>query len=522
MPNFISPENKLFRYLGILLFTIMFLAFYAGYEQYSLRKHLELSLYEATVVEASFDESNRAVIEFKTQVQEWKNLLLRGQNRADYATYLAAFQAQHQAVQEALNKIYADFARLGFNADLVKKAQQEHAQLLDRYLDALKFYQPADPKSIQQVDNAVRDIDRPVAKYIQALTWVVSKNLENRQELLAQSEASESDSLWLGALLIIAVIVANLVLQAALGANQQIHDNLRQSEANLNIYSKGFHSTMDAIVITDAEGGLTDVNPAYEKLRGITHDAALGQKIFFYNEAEPQPIYQELWSTLNKEGLWAGELTLSRADGGLFPCWVVANRINDTYGSFLRYLFVLVDITKHKNLQRELEAQAFYDPLTHLPNRARFNEVFRKIIASAALEEKQFALLFVDLDQFKAVNDTQGHDAGDHLLKEVALRLRDCVGNTDLVARLGGDEFVVLVNDFAQVAQIELLANNILSALVQPFMLRQVAHISASIGISLYPQHGLTQSALMKNADMAMYAAKQAGKNAFKFYAAAS
>jgi diguanylate cyclase (GGDEF)-like protein/PAS domain S-box-containing protein len=518
MPNFISPENKLFRYLGGLLFIIIFLALYDVYAEYSLRERLEQSLYEATLAEASIGESNRAVIAFKTQIQEWQSLLLRGQNPADYTIYLAAFQAQHTMVQEALNKTYMDFARLGFNVDLVKKAQQGHAQLLHVYLDALKLYNPADPKSMQQVGNAVRGIDRPVERDIQAIVWVVNRNLENRHQLLAQSEEGDKYSVGLGGLLLIAAIVAALILQSALRANQQIHDSLRQSEANLIIYSQVFLRAMDAAAITDAEGGLIDVNPAYEKLIGITHDAALGKKIFFNNEEEPQPIYQELWSALNKQGFFAHELMLTRADGELFPCWVAANRVNDTHAG--RYFFVLVDITKHKSLQRELEVQAFHEPLTNLPNRTRFSEVFRKTIASVALEDKQFALLFVDLDQFKAVNDTQGHDAGDQLLKEVASRLRRCVGPKDLVARLGGDEFVVLVNDFAQVAQIELLANNILSALLQPFMLRQVAHISASIGISLYPQHGLTQSVLMKNADIAMYAAKQAGKNTYKFYVA--
>jgi diguanylate cyclase (GGDEF)-like protein/PAS domain S-box-containing protein len=215
------------------------------------------------------------------------------------------------------------------------------------------------------------------------------------------------------------------------------------------------------------------------------------------------------------------DLELSRPDDSGKAVWITISGepIFDSSGAFRGYRGVGKEISERKKDEERIQFLADHDALTSLPNRVMFSELLNMAIASAQRNNRKFAVLFIDLDHFKVINDTLGHDAGDTLLQEMGTRIRDTVRTSDVVARLGGDEFVVLVQEVGEPAQVETVARKILSALVEPMVIGgQECRVSASLGICMYPADAQTEQSLMKNADTAMYHAKEAGKNTYKFH----
>lgn len=299
----------------------------------------------------------------------------------------------------------------------------------------------------------------------------------------------------------------------------------KMAEARQRLTQQVFDNTSEGILITDADRNIIEVNQGFEAITGYARDEVIGRKPDILDSGRHDRAFFELmWQVIARAGKWEGEIWCRRKSGEIYPEWMSLSVVKDEQGLVTHYAAVFTDISARKESEERLHFLANHDPLTGLPNRAMFQERVEHSLRIAQRHLKQIAVLFIDLDRFKVINDTLGHHAGDQLLQEAAERLRDCLRDTDTIARQGGDEFVVLLEDFGKDEQYLVgVARKILDALARPFVLMgQELSVSASIGISVYPRDGHDIHALLKNADIAMYRAKEQGKNTFQFYASES
>ncbi len=289
----------------------------------------------------------------------------------------------------------------------------------------------------------------------------------------------------------------------------------------LRLAAKVLENTSESIVITDAQGIIVDVNPAFTASTGYSREEALGQttRELLHSDEHDAKTYAGLGKAMHENGQWQGEIWSRRKNSEFYPERLSISTITNEKGETSHYLSISSDISEKKGDEARLRFLANYDTLTSLPNRNLFNLHLNDALAQAQRYKRLLALLFIDLDRFKPVNDALGHDAGDSLLKEVASRLRTHLRQSDTVARFGGDEFLVLIPQYAEISGVVRVTKKILGELERPFMIcDKECRISASIGISLHPEDGSDAATLLKKADSAMYRAKEKGKNTFEFF----
>jgi diguanylate cyclase (GGDEF)-like protein/PAS domain S-box-containing protein len=294
----------------------------------------------------------------------------------------------------------------------------------------------------------------------------------------------------------------------------------KQADAHLRIAAIAFESN-EPMVITDANNIILQVNQAFTKSTGYTKEEAVGQKINLLKSGRHgEAFYKAMWETIERTGTWQGEIWDRRKNGEIYPKWLIISVVKGDDGAVTHYVGTHIDITERKAAEEQIKQLAFYDPLTQLPNRRLLQERLKHGIDVERRDGKQLALLMLDLDRFKSVNDSMGHLAGDELLQQVAERITNRLREVDMVARLGGDEFIVLLEDIAHPEDAARVAEDIIVDLSKPFCMDQGEDIliSASIGISLYPQHGGTPQLLMDHADAALYQAKDAGRGCFAYF----
>lgn len=294
----------------------------------------------------------------------------------------------------------------------------------------------------------------------------------------------------------------------------------KRSELDLRIAAIAFES-QEAMVITDAESVILRINKAFSESTGYSEKESLGQKISLLKSGRHEAaFYRAMWESILATGSWQGEIWDRRKNGEIYPKWLSITAVKDKAGLTTHYIGMHTDITERKSAEKQIEELAFYDPLTKLPNRRLLQERLKHGIHVEQRDGKQFGLLMLDLDRFKAVNDSLGHLAGDELLQQVATRISQRLRDVDMVARLGGDEFIVLLEDIAQPEDAARVAEDIVADLSKLFCLPQSSNvqIGVSIGISLYPQHGDTPEQLMDHADAALYQAKDAGRGCFAYF----
>jgi len=293
----------------------------------------------------------------------------------------------------------------------------------------------------------------------------------------------------------------------------------RAAEDRLREAAAVFDSTIEGIIVTDAEAHITAVNTAFSRITGFEESEVIGRNPSVSKSERHDPgFYWEMWSSLLETGSWQGEFWNRRKNGEVYPVRMHINAVKDQDGRTLQYVGVFSDITSIKQYEERLEYLANHDPLTGLPNRLLLNDRIKQGIARAQRTDEQLAVLFIDLDLFKKINDSLGHPAGDQLLQAVATRLSACVRAKDTVARLGGDEFVVVLDDISDMTSVVSLAEMILFAIAAPLTIdNHPVYVSASIGISTFPNDGNDSVTLLANADAAMYKAKESGRNAFWF-----
>ena len=312
----------------------------------------------------------------------------------------------------------------------------------------------------------------------------------------------------------------NLMREAAQLAGLAIER--KRTENELQIAASVHQAISEAITVTDANNRIIAINPAFTQVTGYAAHEAIGQGPSLLKSGRHDlPYYQEMWQTLEATGRWQGEIWNRRKSGEVYPEWLSINTIHDSDGKVLRRIAMFSDITEKKRSEETIWRQANYDSLTELPNRRLFRDRLQQEILKAQRADQYVALLFVDLDRFKEVNDTLGHHTGDLLLIEAARRVCECVRATDTVARLGGDEFTVIMSDLADTDRVGKIAQSVLLALAAPFALGDDAvYVSASIGITIFPSDADNVESLLKNADQAMYAAKEHGRNRFSYFTA--
>ncbi|MES9993118.1 MAG: EAL domain-containing protein [Candidatus Thiodiazotropha sp.] len=293
-----------------------------------------------------------------------------------------------------------------------------------------------------------------------------------------------------------------------------------QTGEALRLAASVYHNTSEAMMITDEKNHIVAINPAFTEVTGYEEEEVLGKDPgMLASETHDTAFFRGLWDTLNDTGEWQGEIRNRRKNGDEFVEWLTINTIYDNQGKLTRRVSLFSDITERKQADALIWRQANYDTLTQLPNRRLFTDRLEQGIKIAHRENLYLALLFIDLDRFKEVNDTLGHHMGDLLLSEAAQRIRSSVRESDTVARLGGDEFTVILNELHDASQSEGIAQKIIETLSQPFQLQdEHVFVSASIGITVYPEDALLAGELLKNADQAMFAAKQNGRNRVNYF----
>lgn len=295
-----------------------------------------------------------------------------------------------------------------------------------------------------------------------------------------------------------------------------------RSEQALELAGSVFETSGEAIVITGADNKILAVNPAFSRVTGFTAAEVLGAdpKILGSGRNDPS-VYRSMWTALQNTGHWSGEILNRRKNGEEYVEWLTIHTLKDSNGKIVRRVAMFSDITRHKQAEEKIWVQANYDHLTELPNRRLFHDRLRQEIRRAQRDNTQVAVLFIDLDRFREINEVHGHDAGDIMLIEAAERISTCMRESDTLARFSGDEFMAILPGIVDPGAVETVAQSVLGVLAEPFMVgRELAYVSGSIGIALYPDDGGEIDELLKHVDQALNVAKDSGSNSFQWFMA--
>lgn len=309
-------------------------------------------------------------------------------------------------------------------------------------------------------------------------------------------------------------------------SERKIRDVLAEmqlTEEKLRLSDVAFNSTSEAMIITDADKKIIAVNTAFTRITGYEEAEMIGEYPDFLvqdmAEADYQKLSEEFVEAIATEGIWRGEIQSRHKTKKHFPAFVSMSAVYDDERRITNMVAVFSDITEIKEAQSKIERHANYDTLTDLPNRRLFTDRLQQAILRSARNNEKLCLMFLDLDRFKDVNDTLGHEFGDELLRQMALRIRHCVREVDTVARLGGDEFTIILSAVESKSHAVHIAQKLIHEIEQPITIKeQTLRVTTSIGVTFYPDDAIDAGMLIQNADRSMYAAKDMGGSAFKFY----
>lgn len=293
----------------------------------------------------------------------------------------------------------------------------------------------------------------------------------------------------------------------------------REREGMLRQWARVYQEAAEGMIITDANARIIGVNQSFSRITGYTQEEVRGQSTsILRSNRHDESFYRGMWTRLREQGRWQGEIWNRRKNGEVYLEWLSISRINDNQGGVFNYVAVFSDLGSLRDSQQKLLHMAHHDPLTGLANRLLMNARLEHSLEQARRNPSRLAVMFLDLDRFKKINDSYGHALGDQLLIGVAHRLRRNLRKQDTIARIGGDEFVVILEQLAHPEDAASLAESCLRAFEQPFKIEDVdLLVTPSIGISLFPDHGDDAETLLKGADSAMYEAKQHGRHRYVF-----
>jgi diguanylate cyclase (GGDEF)-like protein/PAS domain S-box-containing protein len=305
----------------------------------------------------------------------------------------------------------------------------------------------------------------------------------------------------------------------AVGTHSDITER-KQSEDKLKLAASVFSNAREGIMITDASGTIIDINKTFSLISGYSREEVMGQNPRILQSGQQSPeFYSLMWKSLLEKGHWYGEMWNRHKDGELYAELLKISAVKNAAGQVQNYVALFSDITLMKKHQGQLEHIVHYDVLTNLPNRVLLADRLNQAIVQSQRGHNSLAVVFLDLDKFKAVNDIYGHDVGDELLIRVSQLMKDALRDVDTLARIGGDEFIAVLPDLDKFEDCQHILERLLLAASMPITIGEIVlHVSASIGVTLYPQDGADADILMRHADQAMYLAKQAGKNCYHFF----
>ena len=304
-------------------------------------------------------------------------------------------------------------------------------------------------------------------------------------------------------------------LAIKLDITKYVQQNIKLAQA-----ASVFENTEEAIIIADEHGKVTSINTAFTNIYGYTLDDIKGKNLsFLHSGIQDHTFYQDMWNQIIQNNLWRGKIINKAKNGELIPVWVTIKKVSDQFGKTINYTAIQTDLRELENSQAKVDYLAYHDSLTGLYNRVNFEEYLAHALLLAKRNTNMLAILFIDLDRFKIINDTLGHDIGDEVLIIIAQRLKNTLRNSDFISRWGGDEFVVILENLSSAKEAAIVATSIINALKEPMHIHSHHLVStASIGIAIYPENGEDANTLIKHADSAMYLAKDMGKNNFKYY----
>jgi diguanylate cyclase (GGDEF)-like protein/PAS domain S-box-containing protein len=295
---------------------------------------------------------------------------------------------------------------------------------------------------------------------------------------------------------------------------------VREGEEQMRISANVYENTIEGIMITEANADIVSVNPAFTRISGYSAEEIKGQNPRILKSGRhDEAFYKEMWKALTEKGKWVGEIWNKRKNGEVYAQQLSISAIKDDKEQVSEYVAVAFDVTEKKKQEEIIRFMAYNDNLTSLPNRNTFNSLLKVELAHAKRYDHKVAVMFLDLDGFKQVNDTYGHNIGDGLLKNVAEKLTASIREGDTVARIGGDEFTILLPRITKDENAQMIATKIISLFSNPIEIdTHSLKVGASIGIAIFPRDGEDPETLLKNADEAMYRAKQGGKNRLEMY----
>jgi len=330
-----------------------------------------------------------------------------------------------------------------------------------------------------------------------------------------------ADGAWKWILSIGSIVERNGYCQPLrmLGTHTDINDS-KSAEEKLRLLAKVFENSGEGIILCDANTRILSSNNAFTNITGYLAGELRGKTPrTLSSQRQDQEYYRRMWQALEENDHWQGEIWDVRKNGEVYPVWLGVSAIRNAQGAITHYIGIFSDITERKAAEAKIEYLAHHDPLTNLPNRTLLRDRFDQAMAHAVRNNTLVAVLFLDLDRFKHINDTLGHDVGDRLLQGIAERLRQCVRDVDTVCRQGGDEFIIILTNLPDIETVTRITLKILDHLHQPFSIDNVmVSTSFSIGISLFPNDGTGFHSLLNKADTAMYSAKSEGRNTFRFF----
>ncbi|MFZ5524948.1 MAG: EAL domain-containing protein [Pseudomonadota bacterium] len=294
----------------------------------------------------------------------------------------------------------------------------------------------------------------------------------------------------------------------------------KQAEEQIRLFEKVFDNANEAILISDTDNNILAVNPAFTEISGYTREEVIGKNPrLLASGMMDESFYNNMWQSIKAHGKWQGEMLDRRKNGEIYSEWMSISSLRDKDGMATHYIAIMSDISERKAAEERMAYLARHDVLTGLPNRMLFKDRLQQAITYAERQNTKVALLFLDLDRFKNVNDTLGHHYGDLLLQEVTRRIRQCVRNSDTISRQGGDEYVIMLPNLEDLGDIMQVVTKLIEIIAQPYQLEEHnVHMTTSLGVSVYPQDGADSDTLIRNADTAMYQAKEAGRNCYRFF----
>ncbi len=386
----------------------------------------------------------------------------------------------------------------------------------DRWLSMLGLSRDKLSNTLSDWEELIHPDDKPtVIKTVQA-------HIQSNEPYVADFRMKHVDGHWVwiqGAGAVVEFDDTSHEPLRLCGTHQDITAR-KKTEEKLMLSARVFSDTYEGIIITDANHIIIDVNPAYCDITGYDREDVIGKKPDMINSGrQSAEFYDEMWQELQQHGHWQGEVWNRKKEGELYVELLTLSKLLDDHGKTINYIGVFTDITDRKQQQEKLSLMAHYDLLTGLPNRALFTDRFHQAIAHSKRTKAQLAICFLDLDNFKPVNDNYGHEIGDQLLIEVAERIKTVLREEDTVSRQGGDEFAILLNDIESYEHCRQTLERLHASLALPYIIDGYAHnISASTGVTLFPADDGDIDTLLRHADQAMYQSKQAGRNRYQLF----